>query len=187
MDGWKNDQNAYCWAGGTFEVTAFDPFRFYGGVIYGAGAQNGRKWAKREGWFIAPGIEYTGWDVLAPQGFGWRSTGEDKSTRNGSERCRRSCPTGVRATASCSTTARNRARHPTWASTLKTWPPSSRPAGPTASSGPASGVTAWPASPARNTRLRRKAGPFGGRLFYGQPFPGRVIREPCRTRFSTGS
>ena len=86
MDGWKNDQNAYWWAGGTFEVTALDPVKFYGDVIYGAGAQNDRKWAKREGWFIDLGIEYTGWDVLTPQVFGWWSTGEDKSTRNGSER-----------------------------------------------------------------------------------------------------
>ncbi|HCR12509.1 MAG TPA: outer membrane homotrimeric porin [Solidesulfovibrio sp.] len=86
MDGWKNDQNAYWWAGGTFEVTALDPVKFYGDVIYGAGAKNDRKWSKREGWFIDLGIEYTGWDVLTPQVFGWWSTGEDKSTRNGSER-----------------------------------------------------------------------------------------------------
>ncbi|WP_428567398.1 MAG: outer membrane homotrimeric porin [Solidesulfovibrio sp. DCME] len=84
--GWKNDQNAYWWAGATFEVTALDPVKFYGDVIYGAGAENDRKWAKRQGWFIDAGVEYTGWDVLTPQLFGWWSTGEDSSNRNGSER-----------------------------------------------------------------------------------------------------
>lgn len=59
---------------------------FHADVIHGAAAQNDRKWAKREGWFIALGVEYTGWDVLTPQVFGWWSTGENKSTRNGSER-----------------------------------------------------------------------------------------------------
>ncbi|UJX40960.1 outer membrane homotrimeric porin [Desulfovibrio sp. JY] len=83
---WKNDQNAYWWAGGAFEVTALDPVNFYADVIYGAGAQSDRKAAKREGWFLDLGAEYTGWDILTPQVFGWWSTGEDSSTRNGSER-----------------------------------------------------------------------------------------------------
>ncbi len=86
LDGFSQNQNAYWWAGGTFAVTALDPVKFYGDVIYGAGAQNDRKYAKREGWFIDLGVEYTGWDVLTPQVFGWWSTGEDNSTRNGSER-----------------------------------------------------------------------------------------------------
>jgi len=83
---WKNDQNAYWWAGGAFEITALDPVKFYADVIYGAGAQSDRKKSKRQGWFIDAGVEYTGWDVLTPQLFGWWSTGEDGSTRNGSER-----------------------------------------------------------------------------------------------------
>ncbi len=83
---WKNAQNAFWWAGGAFEVSALDPVRFYADVIYGAGAQNDRKKSRREGWFLDFGAEYTGWDVLTPQAFGWWSTGEDGSTLNGSER-----------------------------------------------------------------------------------------------------
>ncbi|MEA4855205.1 MAG: outer membrane homotrimeric porin [Solidesulfovibrio sp.] len=83
---WKNEQNPFWWVGGAFEVSALDPVRFYADVIYGAGAQNDRKKSRREGWFLDLGLEYTGWDVLTPQVFGWWSTGEDKSTLNGSER-----------------------------------------------------------------------------------------------------
>ncbi len=82
----KNAQNAYWWAGGTFEVTALDPVKFYADVIYGEGNISDRKKNRRHGWFIDAGAEYTGWDVLTPQVFGWWSTGEDGSTRNGSER-----------------------------------------------------------------------------------------------------
>ncbi|MEA4856592.1 outer membrane homotrimeric porin [Solidesulfovibrio sp.] len=84
--GFRNNQNAYWWAGGTFEVTALDPVKFYADVIYGSGNQADRKKDQRYGWFVDFGAEYTGWDVLTPQIFGWWSTGEDKSTRNGSER-----------------------------------------------------------------------------------------------------
>ncbi|EFL51007.1 conserved hypothetical protein [Solidesulfovibrio fructosivorans JJ]] len=84
--GFRNAQNAYWWAGGTFEVTALDPVKLYADVIYGAGNKNDRKKNSREGWFIDAGAEYTGFDVVTPQVFAWWSTGEDKSTRNGSER-----------------------------------------------------------------------------------------------------
>jgi len=83
---WKNSQNPYYWLGGTFEVTALDPVKFYADVIYGAGAMADRNSSKRQGWFLDLGAEYTGWDVVTPQIFGWWSTGEDKSTGNGSER-----------------------------------------------------------------------------------------------------
>ena len=83
---WKNDQNPYYWVGGAFEVTALDPVRFYADVIYGAGAMNDNKGAKRQGWMIDAGVEYTGLDAVTPQVFAFWSTGEDKSTRNGSER-----------------------------------------------------------------------------------------------------
>jgi len=83
---WKNNQNAFYWVGGAFEVTALDPVRFYADVIYGAGAMADRKANKRHGWFIDFGAEYTGLDVVTPQVFAWWSTGEDKSTSNGSER-----------------------------------------------------------------------------------------------------
>jgi hypothetical protein len=84
--GMRNAQNAYWWAGSTFEVTALDPVKFYADVIYGSGNQGDRKKDRREGWFIDLGAEYTGLDILTPQVFAWWSTGEDKSTRNGSER-----------------------------------------------------------------------------------------------------
>jgi hypothetical protein len=83
---WNNAQNPFYWVGGTFELTTLDPVKFYADVIYGAGAQADRKSAKRSGWFADFAAEYTGWDVLTPQVFGWWSTGEDKSTGNGSER-----------------------------------------------------------------------------------------------------
>ena len=83
---WKNDQNAFWWAGGAFEVTALDPVKFYADVIYGAGAQSDSKKNRRSGWFIDAGVEYTGWDILTPKAYGWWSTGEDGSTANGSER-----------------------------------------------------------------------------------------------------
>jgi len=83
---WTNSQNTYYWVGGAFEVTAADPLRFYADVIYGAGATTDTKAARREGWFIDAGIEYTGLDMVTPQVFAWWSSGEDKSTINGSER-----------------------------------------------------------------------------------------------------
>jgi len=83
---WRNNQNAYYWVGGAFEVTALDPIRFYADVIYGSGAQADRKSDQRHGWFIDFGADYTGLDVVTPQVFAWWSTGEDKSTNNGSER-----------------------------------------------------------------------------------------------------
>ncbi len=85
-NGFKNAQNPIWWVGGTFEVSALDPVKFYADVVYGAGAESDRKANKRQGWFIDAGAEYTGWDVLTPQIFGWWSTGEDGSIRNGSER-----------------------------------------------------------------------------------------------------
>jgi len=84
--GWRHRQNAYWWLGGAIEVDALDPIKFYADVIYGQGAMNDRSASKRHGWFIDAAIEYTGWDILTPSVFGWWSTGEDGSWRNGSER-----------------------------------------------------------------------------------------------------
>jgi hypothetical protein len=83
---WKNNQQAYIWAGSTFEVTALDPLRFYADVTFGSGAFDDRKQSKRQGWFLDAAAEYTGWTRVTPQVFGWWSTGEDGSTSNGSER-----------------------------------------------------------------------------------------------------
>jgi hypothetical protein len=83
---WKNNQNAFYWVGGAFEVSALDPIKFYADVMYGAGAQADRKKSKRGGWFIDFGAEYTGFDLFTPQLFAWWSTGEDSSVLNGSER-----------------------------------------------------------------------------------------------------
>ncbi len=83
---WKNSQNPYFWVGGAFEVSALDPVKFYADVIYGAGAVSDHKAASRGGWMIDGGVEYTGLDAVTPQVFAFWSTGEDKSTRNGSER-----------------------------------------------------------------------------------------------------
>jgi hypothetical protein len=82
----KNAQNMFWWAGTTLAVTALDPFKFYGDFIYGQGNFNDRKKNERSGWFADQGFEYTGLDMLTPQLSFWYSTGEDKSTGNGSER-----------------------------------------------------------------------------------------------------
>jgi opacity protein-like surface antigen len=84
--GFRETQAIYWWAGSAFEVTALDPIKFYADVIYGQGAMADRSKNSRWGWFVDAAVEYTGWDVLTPQLFGWWSTGEDGSTRNGSER-----------------------------------------------------------------------------------------------------
>lgn len=89
---WRNNQNLYVWAGGAFEVTALDPVRFYGDVIYGGGAMNDRAKSQRSGWFLDFGMAYTGWDIVTPQVFAWWASGEDGSTSNGSERMPHSRP-----------------------------------------------------------------------------------------------
>jgi len=85
-DLWRYNQAVYWWGGSAFELTALDPFKLYADVDYGAGAVNDRASSRRHGWFLDFGAEYTGFDMLTPQVFAWWSTGEDSSTRNGSER-----------------------------------------------------------------------------------------------------
>ena len=84
--GWKNHHNVYWWIGSSFAVTALDPFKFYADVIYGEGNGNDRGKNRRAGFFFDVAAEYTGFDILTPQVTFWYSTGEDGSTRNGSER-----------------------------------------------------------------------------------------------------
>lgn len=83
---WRYNQNLYWWTGGAFELTVLDPLKFYADVDYGAGAMSDRAQSHRQGWFADIGAAYTGWDMLTPKLFAWWSTGEDDSTRNGSER-----------------------------------------------------------------------------------------------------
>lgn len=83
---WKNAQNPYFWAGGSFEVSALDPLWFYADVVYGEGAMQDTKAAKRHGWMVDFAAQYTGLSFMTPQVFAFWSTGEDGSTRNGSER-----------------------------------------------------------------------------------------------------
>jgi len=82
----RNAQNVYWWAGASFAITALDPFKFYADVIYGEGNANDRSANRRGGMFFDVAAEYTGFDMLTPQLTFWYSTGEDGSTRNGSER-----------------------------------------------------------------------------------------------------
>jgi len=84
--GWKNNFITALWAGSSFEVSALDPLKFYADVIWGQHGMNEYKKNVRNGWFIDLAVEYTGFSMVTPQGFGWWSTGEDGSTRNGSER-----------------------------------------------------------------------------------------------------
>ena len=84
--GWKNNFITAMWAGTTIEVTALDPIKFYADVIWGRHGMNEWKKNVRDGWFIDAAVEYTGLDFMTPQAFGFWSTGEDSSVRNGSER-----------------------------------------------------------------------------------------------------
>jgi len=83
---WRYNQNVYWWGGGSVEVTTLDPVNFYADVDYGAGATSDRARSSRQGWFVDFGAAYTGWTMFTAQLFAWWSTGEDSSTRNGSER-----------------------------------------------------------------------------------------------------
>ena len=84
--GWKNNFITAMWAGSSFEVSALDPIKFYADVIWGQHGMNEYRKNVRNGWFIDLAVEYTGFSMVTPQGFGWWSTGEDGSTNNGSER-----------------------------------------------------------------------------------------------------
>ncbi|WP_243360718.1 outer membrane homotrimeric porin [Fundidesulfovibrio terrae] len=84
--GLKNSQNVFWWVGSSFAVTALDPFKFYADIVYGEGNGNDRGKSKRAGLFFDVAAEYTGFDAVTPQLTFWYSTGEDGSTRNGSER-----------------------------------------------------------------------------------------------------
>ena len=84
--GWKNNFITALWAGSTFELSMFDPFKFYADVIWGQHGMNEYRKNVRNGWFIDAAAEYTGFTQVTPQVFGFWSTGEDSSTRNGSER-----------------------------------------------------------------------------------------------------
>jgi len=82
--GFRDAQTPYWWVGTTLAVTALDPFKFYGDIIYGANGANNKNY--RRGLFFDVAAEYTGLDMLTPQLTFWYSTGEDASTSNGSER-----------------------------------------------------------------------------------------------------
>jgi|GEM_PF-451938 len=84
--GWKNNYITAMWAGTTLEVSVLDPLKFYADVIWGAHGMNEFEKNERRGWFIDAAAEYTGFDMVTPQVFGFWSTGEDSSVRNGSER-----------------------------------------------------------------------------------------------------
>ena len=82
----RNAQNAYWWVGASVAVTTLDPFKFYGDVIYGEGNASDKSANRRAGMFFDLAAEYTGFSALTPQVSFWYGTGEDGSTRNGSER-----------------------------------------------------------------------------------------------------
>jgi len=82
----ENAQNILWWVGTTVAVTALDPFKFYGDVMYGQGLAGDYSKNRRAGLFFDAAAEYTGLDMLTPQVAFWYSTGEDGSMGNGSER-----------------------------------------------------------------------------------------------------
>ena len=81
----RQGNEMYWWVGTTLAVTALDPFKFYGDVIYGSGAQNDKKYDKRSGFWFDVAAEYTGLDILTPQVAFWYGSG-DTSSSNGSGR-----------------------------------------------------------------------------------------------------
>lgn len=84
--GQRDAQTVYWWVGGSFSVSALDPFKFYADVIYGEGGASDRAKNRRGGLFLDVAAEYTGFEMLTPKLAFWYATGEDGSTRNGSER-----------------------------------------------------------------------------------------------------
>ncbi|WP_428561337.1 MAG: outer membrane homotrimeric porin [Solidesulfovibrio sp. DCME] len=84
--GWKDNFINVLWAGLPLELTALDPFRFYADVLWGHVGLNEYQKNQRRGWFVDAAAEYVGFGWFVPQAFGWWSTGEDSSMRNGSER-----------------------------------------------------------------------------------------------------
>jgi hypothetical protein len=84
--GWKDNFINVLWAGLPLEITALDPVRVYADVLWGHVGLNEYEKNQRQGWFVDLGLEYAGLNAVTPQLFGWWSTGEDGSTRNGSER-----------------------------------------------------------------------------------------------------
>jgi len=81
----RHSQQIYYWVGTTLAVTALDPFKFYGDIIYGAGAMQDKKYDKRQGWWFDVAAEYTGFDMLTPQVTFWYGSG-DQSGSDGSGR-----------------------------------------------------------------------------------------------------
>ncbi len=84
--GWRNGQNAFLWVGSSLSVKALDPFVFHADAVYGQGAFADRGKSRRGGLFLDAAAEYSGWSFATPKVSFWWSTGEDGSTRNGSER-----------------------------------------------------------------------------------------------------
>ncbi len=84
--GWKDNFINVLWGGLPLELTVLDPFRFYADVLWGHVGLNEYQKNQRRGWFVDAAAEYVGFDGFVPRAFGWWSTGEDRSMRNGSER-----------------------------------------------------------------------------------------------------
>jgi hypothetical protein len=82
----RNSRNVYWWVGTTVAVTALDPFKFYGDIMYGAGNEGDHGYDKRSGMFFDVAAEYAGFDIVNIQTTFWYSPGEDSSMSNGSER-----------------------------------------------------------------------------------------------------
>jgi len=84
--GQREAQTPYFWVGGAFALTALDPFKFYLDAVYGEGGASDRGRNRRRGYFLDAAVEYAGFDRLTPQLAFWMASGENGSTRDGSER-----------------------------------------------------------------------------------------------------
>ncbi|GFK95889.1 hypothetical protein NNJEOMEG_03762 [Fundidesulfovibrio magnetotacticus] len=84
--GQREAQTPYFWAGAAFALTALDPVKFYADAVWGEGGAADRGKNRRRGYFVDAAVEYAGFDALTPRLAFWIGSGENGSTRDGSER-----------------------------------------------------------------------------------------------------
>lgn len=84
--GYVDNQNAAAWLGAAMTLSALDPIKVYGDVIYGQAALADAGRNHRQGVFADLGAEYTGLSWGVPTLGAWWASGEDDNLGNGSER-----------------------------------------------------------------------------------------------------
>jgi len=83
--GFRQSVAPYFWAGSSFKLSA-DPLTFHADAAWGLGGAWDAAKNQRRGLFADAAVEYGGLASMIPRLYGWWSSGEDGSVRNGSER-----------------------------------------------------------------------------------------------------